>query len=318
MSKVIAAFLIIRACLFTPLAFAAECEPHLTHEARRAIYRTEVVKVTASFSALRRGILRAKAYLWQSRILEDCISSGGCTGEHIAAAVRLALAPEPATSNLLGYGFLVGGMVANAAAFAGITTLVNPQTPFTPTVVGFVLGQASLISANLLSSFSDPIFNRLRKLSYKLKGQGQPLTLDAMADGTQASYTLREQNSIDRIFQFRMALRSNFDAALTAYLAGDLETQMTEIADVAINGYLYFDEIDPREPGIVNAVWASYLSKTGNRTELKDPIFAIIKARYPKFRDRKPGQTVRYINLEDDKVAQAYFRAVLDAWLSDT
>ncbi len=263
-------------------------------------------------------MLRAKAYLWQSRILEDCISSGGCTGEHIAAAVRLALSPEPATSNLLGYGFLIGGMVANAAAFAGITTLVNPQTPFMPTVVGFVLGQASLISANLLSSFSDPIFNRLRKLSYKLKGQGQPLTLDAMADGTQASYTLREQNSIDRIFQFRMALRSNFDAALTAYLAGDLETQMTEIADVAINGYLYFDEIDPREPGIVNAVWASYLSKTGNRTELKDPIFAIIKARYPKFRDRKPGQTVRYINLEDDKVAQAYFRAVLDAWLSDT
>lgn len=220
---------------------------------------------------------------------------------------KLLTRPRQQNADTWGYGFLLGGMVANAAASAGITVLVNPHSEFVPTFVGFMLGQATFVGVSLLSPFSEPIFAKMRRFSFALKGKGQQdlaqnanSELEAKADAIHATYTLREQHAIDRIFVFRNTLRLNLQAAALAMQTGDREAVVAELADAAMAGYHYFKDIDPREPAIINSVRASFLSKVENPGLLREPTLALIRARAERF----------------DAAAEVYCERALDAWLA--
>lgn len=195
----------------------------------------------------------------QQQMIQGCESSarvgGGCTPIQIAQAVKNAIVKGSlASSDALGYGFLVGGIIANAAISSGITVWVNPQSQFFPTFVGFSLGQQAAGNA-----------------------------LEAQADAIHATYTLREQYATDRIFLFRNALRLNFQTAALAFHSGNHEVVAAEIADAAMAGYHYFKDIDPSEAAIVNTIHASFLVKIKNPSSLKEPSLAIIRDRSMDF-----------------------------------
>lgn len=210
------------------------------------------------------------------------------------------------TSDLRGYAFLIGGMVVSAAASAGIMHLVSPQAGFVQMMVGFILGQATFVGANLLSPFSEPVSSNIRRFAFALKERRDSnddhtgtLQLEEKADAIQASYTLREQYAIDRIFVFRNALRLNFDSAARAIREGDREAIVAELADALVAGYLYFKDIDPREPAIINAIHASFLNRIEEPESLKDSILKSIEAGHGPFTSR----------------ARNYYERALDAWL---
>jgi len=219
-----------------------------------------------------------------------------CEQRHLTKVV------ERARSNALGYGFLIGGMIANAAASAGITVWVNPNAEFFSTMTAYTLGQATFVAASLLSPFSEPLAARIRRFAFASKTNAESAVsdLEGKADTIHATFTLREQYATDRIFLFRNALRLNFQTAALAALDGDRDSVVAEIADAALSGYDYFKDLDPNEPAIKNTIYASFLVKVQNPMSFKDEILALIHKRHP----------VR------DKKADAYYERALDAWLT--
>lgn len=207
-------------------------------------------------------------------------------------------------SNALGYGFLVGGMIANAAASAGITVWVNPNAEFFSTMTAFTLGQATFVAASLLSPFSEPLAAKIRRFAFASKNKPgmQPNDLESTADTIHATYTLREQYATDRIFVFRNALRLNFQTAALAYQTGDRAAVVAEIADAALAGYDHFRDIDPGTPAIRNTIYACFLVKVENPLDLKTEILDLIRRRNP--------------NMDDQ--AKMYYTQALDAWLKSS
>lgn len=309
MSKFIAFLLFCS--FFLQSAYAnPDCELLLlTPQQQSAAFYRELDSVTQSSPRFKRMYLKIRGRLWRSRILKECGKAGGCTNAQIAHAVKEALAKSSSSSNALGYGFLVGGMIANAATSAGITVWVNPQAEFFSTFVGFTLGQATFIGASLLSPFSEPISAKMRRFSFALKGKGQrdparepSSELEAKADAIHATYTLREQYATDRIFLFRNTLRLNFQTAALAVESGDRAAVVAELADAAMAGYRYFKDIDPREPAITNSIHASFLMKVETPSLLKEPTLALIRAREAHM----------------DSNAEIYYKRALDVWLVDS
>lgn len=285
------------------------CDALLTPQEQNTAISQEFHKIIDSSSRLKRVYLRIQAALWKNRILKKCSQAGGCTRAQIAQAVKDSIVKSfPKNSNALGYGFLVGGIIANAAALAGITVWANPQVEFFPSFVGFSLGQVTFIAAGLLSPFSEPFSYKIRRFSFALKGRNQkgepemhPGRLEEKADKIHATYTLREQLAIDRIFVFRNTLRLNFQTAAVASQNADHKGVIAEIADAAMAGYQYFRDIDPREPAIVNSIYASFLIKAKNPSELKAAVMTLIQERSADF----------------DAKAEDYYQHALDAWLVD-
>lgn len=286
----------------------------LTRQQQADVINREFREVIDSSRVSKRLYLKIRAALWKSQILKDCAKAdragGGCTHAQVAQAVKDAIVKSQAiSSDALGYGFLVGGIIANAAASTGITVWVNPQAEFVPTFVGFSLGQVTFIAASLISPFSEPISAKIRRFAFGLKGKNNPdqrhgvgSELEAKADAIHATYTLREQYATDRIFLLRNALRLNFQTAALAFQSGDQEAVAAEIADAAMAGYLYFKDIDPGEAAIVNTIHASFLVKIKNSSSLKNPTLAIIRERSTDF----------------DANAEAYYERALNAWLVDS
>gem|GEM_PF-2761663 len=312
--------------LFFQTAYSAsDCELLLvTCRQQSAAIHRELNKLIQSSPPAKRIYLKIRTAFAKNRILKDCaqgtLTSGtsgttrGCTHAQVAQAVAQvvedAIAKNPLiSSDALGYGFLVRGIIANAAASTGITVWVNPQAEFLPTFVGFSLGQVTFIAASLISPFSEPISAKIRRFAFGLKernnlehGQAVGSKLEAQADAIHATYTLREQYATDRIFVFRNALRLNFQTAAVAFQSGDHEAVAAEIADAAMAGYQYFKDIDPSERAIVNTIHASFLIKIKNPSSLKGPVLTLIKERSTEF----------------DAKAEAYYLRALDAWLMET
>lgn len=294
-------------------AFAtSDCELLLlTRQEQRVVINRELNEILRSSPPAKRIYLKIRTAFAKNQILKDCARAGGCTHAQVAQAVAQVVESAIVKSHLmssdaLGYGFLVGGIIANAAASTGITVWVNPQSEFIPTFVGFSLGQVTFIAASLISPFSEPISAKIRRFAFGLKGKnnsehGQVVSspLEAQADAIHATYTLREQYATDRIFVFRNAIRLNFQTAAMAFQSGDPEVVTAEIADAAIAGYEYFKDIDPSERAIVNTIYASFLIKMNHPSNLKEPIMALIKER----------------SIEFDAKAEAYYNRALDAWL---
>jgi hypothetical protein len=294
---------------FQTAAFASQVDcDHLltTPEQQSSAFLHELEAATQGRPEIKRVFLRLRLRLARSRILRECAANGSCTKSQVAIAVKEAVQASSSNRDALGYGFLIGGMIANAAVSAGVTGWVNPQAEFLPTLVGFTLGQATFIAASLLSPFSEPLSAKMRRFSFALKGknQGEPAQvanseLEAKADAIHATYTLREQYAVDRIFVYRNAIRLNFQTAALALQSHDAAAVAAEIADAAMSGYRYFKDIDPREPAIVNTIYASFLVKLEEPSRLKDAVMRIIRER----------------DLSLDAKAQAYYERALAAWL---
>jgi hypothetical protein len=227
-------------------------------------------------------------------------------GSEVIRELDSAIQETSSNADMKGYAFLVGGMIANAAVSAGITTWVNPGAEFLPTMVGYTLGQVTFITASLLSPFSEPLSAKIRRFAFGLKSKGNTdvtrtanSALESKADAIHSTYTLREQYATDRIFVFRNALRLNFQTAALAFETGDQTAVIAEVADAAMAGYQYFKDIDPREPAIVNAIHASFLVKVKDPSHLIEPILALIRARDPDY----------------DSKAEAYYERAMKAWL---
>ena len=278
----------------------------LTREEQTAVIHRELREMINSSPIFSRVFLNVRAAFLKSQILRDCAQSEGCTHAQIAQAVKDAVIKSSTHhSDAMGYGFLIGGIIANAAASAGVTVWVNPRVEFLSALVGYSLAQVTFIAVNLLSPFSEPISAKIRRFSFALKGakqQGfvgkQSDGLERQADVTHATYTLPEQYAIERIFLFRNTLKLNFQIAAAAYESEEQMKVIAEIADAAIAGYHYFKDIDPSEKAIVNTIHATFLANVKDPSTLKAATMEWIR--------------VRSQDLSQE--AEIYYRRALDAW----
>jgi hypothetical protein len=305
--------LTILLCLIPVAASAAAtpCEPLLTGRADLTDAFNQEIKIAlVDHPAMRRLYIRMQKRALRSETLAKCAERGGCTPEDIAKIVREAIAALPDRTQRLGYGFLIGGMIANAALSAGITTWANPLATFKASFVAFFLGQASFIGLNLLAPFLEPVSNRIRRAVFALNRPMNPTSgFEAQANATNSTFTLREQHAVDRIMQFRNAVKTNFNEAASAVDRGDHVTVTGELADALLAGYRYFRDIDPTEPAITSAIRASFLRKVTDPAALHQPIIDSLRRIDPMLYDAPATRA-------GEPSPREYFEKALRAWLA--
>lgn len=244
----------------------------------------------------------------RDQLLKNCLSNKGCTASEIGQAVRHSIAMQPGLKNAVGYAFLVGVMIANAAATAEVTQLVNSQAQFSATFVGSFFAQLSFIGVSLMAPYLEPLANQLRRSTFAaVKGtrNESPTDLESQADAINATYTLREQHASDRILSLRTAIMMNFEAARVAIEEGDQEGVVAQIADAMMAGYRHFRDLNPADPTIASAVRATLLRKISNPRALAQPVLDYIEVH-----DSEHG-SVRH----GDISPQQYYRQAVRAWL---
>lgn len=300
------------ALLFLLLAPSALAEDSLKDDCNTLLLdRTQSIQAfNAEFKtalpdspAIKRAMLTIQKSILRNRLLKECDKNGGCTADQIAKGVRQAIA-DTGLPNAVGYGFLIGGMVANAAGSSALMTAVSPELQFMPLFAASILGQVSFISVSLLAPFLEPISSTIRRATFAMtKGSGNHVaprsSLERQADLINATYTLREQHATDRILTLRNAIRFNFQTAAVAIETGDQKTVVAEIGDAAMMGYRHFRDLSPREPTLVSAIQTSFLRHVERPDDLIAP-------------------TLEYLRLHDpdySAAAEQYYVQALQAWL---
>lgn len=277
--------LVVVFSIFSPLSLWANqnpehdsvspCERLLSTAERHLYFQRVVDEFTAPMPPLEKIYTKIKIRLLRERILQQCLVAGACTEESMRVVLDQTLGDVLDSDTIAlhrserrGYLFLVGGILINATASTALMLGANPALTFRPLFLSYVLNQFTLIYANTLSPFTEPISARVRRFSYALKESAVGVEnlvsrladrLTQRADVTDATYSLRQLHATDRIFVFRNAVRLNFETAAIALRNDHYAAAVAQIADAAINGYHYFRDIAHDEPAIVNAFRATML-----------------------------------------------------------
>jgi hypothetical protein len=257
----------------------------------------------------------------RDRILKECHEGDECLESTLAKAIETSF-EKLNFSGGKRYFYLVAGIAGTSALTAGTLALVNDQgIDFFPAFSVAVFGQISLLTANLLAPFLEPISSRIRRATFALARKNGSISpehqsLERQADLVQATYTLREQHATDRILSLRGALQFNLLVIRELIQSGNREGIAHLLGDAAMLTYRHFRDLDPNEVTIVSAVRTSVLAAIDDPDKLYTQTMEYIiqqdssldSLRITDSQDS--GHSIETTEHESD-----YYRRLLRAWL---
>ncbi len=257
----------------------------------------------------------------RDRILKECHEGDECLERTLTKAIETSF-EKLNFSGGKRYFYLVAGIAGTSALTAGTLALVNDKgIDFFPAFTVAVFGQISLLTANLLAPFLEPISSRIRRATFALARKNGSISpehqsLERQADVVQATYTLREQHATDRILSLRGALQFNLLVIRDLIQSGNRAKIAHLLGDAAMLTYRHFRDLDPNEVTIVSAVRTSVLAAIDDPDELyTQTMDYLIQQGNDLDSLRLAGSQNSGLSTEPAEYESDYYRRLLRAWL---
>jgi hypothetical protein len=256
----------------------------------------------------------------RDRILKDCHDGDECLEKNLAKAVETSF-EKLDFSGSKRYFYLVAGIAGTSSLTAGTLALFNDNIDFFPAFTVAVFGQISLLTANLLAPFLEPISSRIRRATFALAQKNGSISpehqsLERQADVVQATYTLCEQHATDRILSLRGALQFNLLVIRDLIQSGDREEIAHLLGDAAMLTYRHFRDLDPNEVTIVSAVRTSVLAAIDDPDEIyTQTMDYLIQQGNGLDSLRLAGPQNSGLSTDPAEYESDYYRRLLRAWL---
>lgn len=255
------------------------------------------------------------------RILKECHEGDECLERNLAKAIETSF-EKLNFSGGKRYFYLVAGIAGTSALTAGTLALVNDKgIDFVPAFTVAVFGQISLLTANLLAPFLEPISSRIRRATFALARKNGSISpehqsLERQADVVQATYTLREQHATDRILSLRGALQFNLLVIRDLVKSGNRAEIARLLGDAAMLTYRHFRDLDPNEVTIVSAVRTSILAEIEDPDKLYNETMDYINQQGNSGNSLRSADPQNSGNSSDTTEYESdYYRHLLRAWL---
>lgn len=255
------------------------------------------------------------------RILRECNENDECLERTLTKAIKTSF-EKLNFSGGKRYFYLVAGVTGTSALTAGALKLVNDQDiAFVPAFTVAIFGQVSLLTANLLAPFLEPISSRIRRATFALAQRNGSISpehesLERQADLVNGTYTLREQHATDRILSLRGALQFNILVIRDLVQSGNREQIAQLLGDAAMLTYRHFRDLDPSEVTIVSAFRSSVLAAIDNPDRLYTQTMEYLIHQGRRLDSARIAESQNSGHSTDSPEHESnYYRRLLRAWL---